>query len=182
LPLSVTAKTLATAQRRNRLGRIRAVTNYCSGGALLFGEVVVEAIPTPHDAADGVLFVIDDGRHRFGILTDLGHVFDGLASVLASLDAVLIESNYDPEMLQQGPYPEFLKARIAGPQGHLSNAECARLLGEVGRGRLQWACLGHLSEQNNDPDLVLQTHRRVLGRQLPLHIASRYRASHVIDL
>ena len=90
-----------------------------------FGKVVVETIPTPHDGADGVVFVVDDGKHRLGILTDLGHVFDGLADVIASLDAVLLESNYDPEMLANCSRPESLKKRIAGPGGHISNFEAA---------------------------------------------------------
>ena len=88
----------------------------------------METIPTPHDGADGVVFVVDDGHRRLGILTDLGHVFAGLDAVLQSLDAVLLESNYDPEMLADGPYPEWLKDRIRGPGGHISNVEAAELL------------------------------------------------------
>ena len=76
----------------------------------------METIPTPHDGADGVVFVVDDGKHRLGIMTDLGHVFDGLADVIASLDAVLLESNYDPEMLANAARPEWLKERM-GPGG-----------------------------------------------------------------
>ena len=76
-----------------------------------------------------MVFVVDDGKHRLGILTDLGHVFDGLADVIASLDAVLLESNYDPDMLANGSRPEWLKERIAGPGGHISNFEAAELLG-----------------------------------------------------
>ena len=57
--------------------------------------------PRPHDGVDGVVFVVDDGKHRLGILTDLGHVFSDLAGIIGSLDAVLLESNYDPEMLDQ---------------------------------------------------------------------------------
>ena len=75
-----------------------------------------------------MVFVVDDGKHRLGILTDLGHVFDGLESVIASLDAVLLESNYDPQMLANCPRPEWLKQRIAGPGGHISNFEAAELL------------------------------------------------------
>ena len=99
-----------------------------SRGNVQFGKVVVETIPTPHDAEDGVVFVVDDGKHRLGILTDLGHVFDGLGDVIASLDAVLLESNYDPDMLANCPRPEWLKERIAGPGGHISNFEAAELL------------------------------------------------------
>jgi phosphoribosyl 1,2-cyclic phosphodiesterase len=108
-------------------------------------------------------------------MTDLGHVFDNLVREVSSLDAVFMESNYDPAMLAAGPYPAFLKRRIEGPRGHISNRESAELLcsGE----RLRWACLSHLSEQNNDPGVALQTHQDILGRRLKLYTASRHAAT-----
>ena len=127
LPIHVTAKTHRAAARYG-LGKIADVRHFRSGQTLRFGKVAVETIPTPHDGVDGVAFVVDDGRRRLGILTDLGHVFAGLADVLRSLDAVLLESNYDPEMLADGPYPDWLKERIRGPAGHISNVEAAELL------------------------------------------------------
>jgi phosphoribosyl 1,2-cyclic phosphodiesterase len=182
LPVWLTEKTLAAARAYNKLGRITRVRHFEAGRVLRFGDVAVETIPTPHDASDGVAFVVDDGRRRLGILTDLGHVFSGLEAVLRSLDGVVIESNYDPTLLAQGSYPEFLKRRIQGPQGHLSNVEAAELLAAAQGGRLQWACLAHLSEENNEPDLALRTHRKVLGAGLPLHVATRYEASDVLEL
>ena len=112
----------------------------------------------------------------------MGHVFDGLDAVVQSLDAVFIESNYDPELLADGPYPEFLKRRIRGGGGHLSNGESANLLATAANGRLKWACLAHLSEQNNDPELALRTHKEILGRRFPLYVASRYEASEVFEV
>ncbi len=180
LPAHLTTETLAAATRYP-LGKLGAVQHFRAGAAIRFGKVSVETIPTPHDGADGVAFVVDDGRHRLGILTDLGHVFDGLDAVVRSLDAILIESNYDPRMLAAGPYPKFLKDRITGPAGHLSNLEAAELL-LAADGRMEWACLAHLSEENNDPELALRTHRDVLGDRFPLHVASRYRAGDVMEL
>ncbi len=142
----------------------------------------METIPTPHDAEDGVVFVVDDGKHRLGILTDLGHVFAGLGEVVASLDAVLLESNYDPEMLANGPYSDWLKKRIAGPAGHISNFEAAELLNMAASKRMKWACLGHLSQDNNTPKLALATHRRILGDRLPLFVATRYEAGGVMEV
>jgi phosphoribosyl 1,2-cyclic phosphodiesterase len=115
-----------------------------------------------------------------GILTDLGHVFKELPDIVAGLDAVFIESNYDPDMLEGGSYPFFLRKRIQGPGGHLSNSEAAELL--LSGQRLKWACLAHLSEQNNDPNLALQTHRRVQRRSFPLYTASRYAATGTFSL
>jgi len=182
LPVYITAKTLAAAGKYRNLGELTEIYEFEAGGAILLNEVVIETIPTPHDGVDGVAFVVDDGRQRLGIMTDLGHAFDGLESAVSSLDAVLLESNYDPAMLADGPYPEFLKERIRGPAGHLSNLECAELLEAAFDRGLKWACLGHLSEQNNTPELALRTHREVLGEQYPIHIASRYHASQVMEV
>ena len=177
LPVYVTAKTYRAAAGRYTLGRIDDIRHFEAGQALRFGEATVETIPTAHDGVDGVAFIIDDGRGRLGILTDLGHVFDGLSDVISTLDAVLIESNYDPHMLATGPYPPFLKARIRGPGGHISNTEAAGLLHTATGKKMKWVALGHLSEQNNDPEIALLTHRQVLGDALPLHVAGRYAAT-----
>jgi phosphoribosyl 1,2-cyclic phosphodiesterase len=182
LPVHVTRQTLAAAQRRHALGQLGDVCHFEAAGVLRFGGLTVETIRTPHDGADGVAFVIDDGENRFGVLTDLGHAFDGLERLVRSLDAVLIESNYDPEMLDKGPYPAFLKQRIRGPAGHLSNQEAARLLRGAARERLRWACLGHLSEENNRPEIALRTHRDIVGDELPLCVASRHEVSEVMEI
>ena len=179
LPIYATAKTYGMA-KRFALGEIRDLRHFQSGETLKFGKVTVETIATPHDAADGVVFVVDDGKHRLGILTDLGHVFDGLGDVIASLDAVLLESNYDPDLLANCPRPEWLKQRIAGPGGHISNVEAAELLATSKR--MKWACLGHLSEDTNTPDLALATHRKILGDRLPLFVATRYEVSGVMEI
>lgn len=182
LPVYVSELTLRVASRTNRIGALSDVRHFRAGEVLRFEHVAVETIPTPHDAADGVGFVVDDGRHRVGILTDLGHVFAGLQGIVASLDAVVIESNYDTAMLAAGSYPPMLKRRIGGPGGHLSNDESAGLLRAAGCGRLQWACLAHLSEENNHPELAAETHRRIVGTQLPLSVAARTRAGEVLSL
>ena len=177
IPVVVTQKTLAAICSRSKQGRLSNIHSFVSGESIQMGELAVESIRTPHDSVDGVAFVLDDGVSRIGIFTDLGHIFTGLNEALATLDAVVIESNYDPQMLENGLYPEHLKQRIRGPGGHLSNEESAELLSQVDRGRLQWACLAHLSEKNNCPEVALNTHRELLGDQFPLYVASRYQQS-----
>jgi len=181
LPVHATPSTFDAAVGKYSLGRFDDVRHFEAGTVLRFGDVSVETIATAHDSIDGVVFVVDDGESRFGIMTDLGHVFDGLDEVVGSLDAVLLESNYDPQMLANGPYPQFLKSRIRGPGGHISNIEAAELLRRAGAG-LKWACLAHLSEQNNNPDVAMQTHREILGNGLELHVAGRYAASDVMEV
>ena len=181
LPIYTTAKTYHAASRYG-LGEIEDLRHFTAGETLQFGRVTVETISTPHDGVDGVVFVVDDGKHRLGILTDLGHVFGDLEGVIGSLDAVLLESNYDPDMLANGPYPEFLKERIEGPGGHISNFEAAEVLKSSASKRMKWACLAHLSEDNNTPALALKTHRRILGKRLPIFVATRYEASEVMEV
>ncbi len=182
LPVHITRPTYKAASRRCSLGHIGEIRRFKAGKTIRFGSVSVETIPTPHDGADGVAFVVDDGRRRLGILTDLGHVFDGLDSVICSLDALYIESNYDPEMLISGSYPDVLIDRIQGPGGHISNSESARLLAATDANRLQWACLAHLSEENNAPAVALQTHQKILGEGRLLHVADRRRATPELEV
>lgn len=151
LPLYITKKTFDTAVMRHGLGKFKDVRHFQSDGEITFEKISVQAIPTPHDTADGSVFVITSGDKRLGIMTDLGHVFDGLEEVVMTLDGVFIESNYDPDMLAKGPYPAFLKKRIQGPEGHISNIESAELLRAASSKNLKWACLSHLSEHNNKP-------------------------------
>ncbi len=174
LPVYVTRKTLREAQHRCELGQLDDVRHFRAGQSLRFGKTTVETIPTPHDGVDGVAFLIASRKKRLAILTDLGHPFGELREVLNEVDGAFLESNYDPMMLEEGPYPPFLQDRITGPHGHISNYESAELLCRSAGKRLRWVCLSHLSEQNNTPSLALETHRDLLGNRFALHTASRY--------
>jgi len=176
LPVYVSSLTLDTARRKRSLGQLGEIRHFKPGETVNIGHVSIETIPTPHDAADGSAFVVDDGQRRLGIFTDLGHVFDGLIEVVSTLDAVLLESNYDANMLATSSYPAFLKERISGPQGHISNTESARvLLAAAGvSGKIRWACLGHLSHENNTPQAAMAEHKSILGDTMGLYIASRF--------
>ena len=171
LPIYVTRPTLAACEWA--LGRIDDVRPFTAGATLEFGGVRVHTIRTPHDGVDGVAFIVEAEGRRLAILTDLGHPFDALADVLGSADAAYLESNYDPQMLATGWYPEFLKRRIRGDGGHLSNAEAAELVRRCGT-HMQWVTLSHLSENNNTPALAAETFHEVVGKDLPCHVASRY--------
>jgi len=179
IPIYVTEPTYGIARRQ--LGSVPDVRHFRAGESISFGPVTVHSHRTAHDAADGVAFVVECQRQRLGIFTDLGHPFDGLAELLESVDAAYLESNYDPIMLEEGPYPPLLKARIRGTGGHLSNEEAAELALHCGR-RHEWLALAHLSECNNDPQVALETHRSVLGASERLTVAGRYGVSELLTV
>ena len=176
LPLYMTEPTFSNAMQKTRVGRLTDIRHFRAGETLRFEDISVETIPTPHDCADGCAFVIEDSRLRCGILTDLGNVFEELVQIVSNLDAVLIESNYDEGLLESGPYPPYLKQRIHGDKGHISNIESAELLSRAASPRMVWACLSHLSGQNNNPDLAIEAHRARLPKQIKLIAASRHKA------
>lgn len=175
MPVYITQNTLATASKRHGIGRMGDIRHFMAGDEIVVGDVLIETMPSPHDASDGSLFVVSSDRCRLGIWTDLGYVPDDLYYHIDRLDAVFIESNYDPVMLENGPYPAFLKKRIKGPDGHLSNIDCARLL-QAGS-KLKWACLAHISNNNNSPETALETNRRIVGANFPFFTADRYLSS-----
>lgn len=127
------------------------------------GDAMVEPYPVPHDAREPSQFVIGDGAKRLGILTDVGASTAHIEQVLSGCDALVLECNHDIDMLMRGPYPEFLKRRVAGRFGHLDNASAAALLSKLDRSRLQHVVAAHLSEKNNRPELATGALADALG-------------------
>jgi phosphoribosyl 1,2-cyclic phosphodiesterase len=124
----------------------------------------VRPFTVPHDAREPVQFVISDGDVRLGVLTDIGIGTRHVEHMLSGLDALVLECNYDRELLwANGSYPRWLKERIAGPFGHLDNRESARILASLDASRLKHVIGAHLSQQNNKPELVRETLAAALG-------------------
>jgi phosphoribosyl 1,2-cyclic phosphodiesterase len=104
-----------------------------------------------------------DGNAKLGILTDLGHASRHVIDSIAGCNALLLESNHDEDMLSNSKYPAFLKARVGGDFGHLSNAQAAELLSAVMHDKLRHVSAAHLSQQNNHPSLAQSALADVLG-------------------
>ncbi|MBV6521395.1 MAG: putative metallo-hydrolase YycJ [Gemmatimonadaceae bacterium] len=145
-------------------GAVHASHRLTRAKPLHLAGLTIEAMRTPHDAAESVGFILTHDRSgcRLAIVYDLGHWTANMACRLQGLDAIVVESNHDEEMLRFGPYPEFLKARVAGPKGHLSNADASELARTISHRGLRTIVLAHLSETNNTPGLVLGAMRRAL--------------------
>jgi phosphoribosyl 1,2-cyclic phosphodiesterase len=126
------------------------------GGRYSLGDLEIEAVTVPHDAAEPVQFVIHEvtTQRRLGILTDSGHVSEHMRQVYDGVEALLLEFNYDPDMLHNGPYPYSLKQRVAGKLGHLSNLQSIELLQRIDTQRLECLVAAHISQKNNSPQRV----------------------------
>lgn len=143
-----------------------------AGFPLDWGGWRVLPFTLPHDAADPVAFRVEVAGFSAAVVTDLGHPTALVADHCQDLDLLALEANHDVDMLREGGYPPLLKARILSRVGHLSNASMAELLEQVWSPRLRAVVMAHLSEQNNDPELVRVVASEVLrGRATALHMA-----------
>lgn len=127
------------------------------------GGVRVLPVSVPHDAREPVQYLIDDGVRRLAVLTDLGHASAHVLRALSGLDALVLECNHDPALLEASDYPASLKRRVAGPWGHLSNGAAAELLAALDQTRLRTVAAAHLSRQNNRPELACEALARAWG-------------------
>ena len=143
-----------------------------------------------HDAADPVAYRFKYGKKKVAVATDMGTYNDYTIECLKGMDALLLEANHDVNMVQVGPYPYPLKQRILGDRGHLSNELSGRLLGLLAHDKLQAVMLGHLSKENNMPELAYQTVRVELtmgmnaykGNEFPIMVANRDGVSPMIHI
>lgn len=149
-------------------------------------DISVETYGKNHDAADPVFFVVEIRGRRFLYATDLGECNEEQGALLRDVDAALVESNYDEDMLTNGFYPPELKQRIRAPHGHLSNVQAMDLVATHANGRLHTLIFGHLSENNNTPEMVEREVRDLLARRPGFRprivIASRYEAGELLSI
>ena len=121
------------------------------------GDINVLPFSIPHDAANPCGFSFFNGTNKISIATDIGHMSNYILHNLEGSKFILLESNYDPEVLKCTKYPFKLKSRIAGPTGHLSNSVAGKTINFLMKTGLETAMLGHLSKESNFPELAYQT-------------------------
>lgn len=127
--------------------------------------ITIEAFPVMHDGRGALGYCFDFEGHTLTIATDIGMLDNVVKDYIRRSDNIVIEANYDTEMLEKGRYPFPLKQRIAGPFGHLSNEESARFIAEIYRPEIKHIMLCHLSENNNTPELAMQCLYHQLSRR-----------------
>ena len=159
IPIYATEKTWKAMPDQSAKIDSKLVRTFSTSRNFEIGDMHITPFSIPHDAADpcGFNFLCDD--KKLTIATDLGHVTPELLNRLSDSSFVLLESNYDPEILKFSKYPYYLKRRISGEYGHLSNSEAGKLLAKLYKSNqsLSSVMLGHLSKENNFPELAYKT-------------------------
>lgn len=172
-----------TRKQAERLLSKTQVQEFDSGTSVVFRDIAIDPFPITHDAADPVGFIIESREGKIGIATDLGIATRLVQEKLRNCRQLVLESNHDEQMLQDGPYPWYLKQRIRSRHGHLSNIESAQLLEELIHPGLEGLFLAHLSEVNNDPALALEATRQTISRgnicSPAVFVGNQYRVSGV---
>ncbi len=155
----------------------------------IINDICVYPFAIPHDAMEPVGYSIETENHKITIATDLGHITNDIKQKLLDSEILLLEANHDEEMVKNGCYPYYLKERILGKKGHISNRTAGNLLCDIMSERLKYVFLGHMSEQNNYPRLAYQTVKSILekndikiGKYFQLDTVSRYNSSRVVEL
>ena len=154
------------------------------------GDITVKPFAISHDANEPTGFRIEKDKKALAIATDLGFYDDYIIKNLQNLDAVLLEANHDVHMLEVGPYPYPLKRRVLGDKGHLSNELSGRLLCSILHHELKHILLGHLSKENNFPELAYETVKLEVtmgstpfnGDEIPLMVAYRDKMSKILNI
>lgn len=178
IPVYITSNTYRNSRLQIAENQVKSFLAY---QPVKIGALTVTAFPKFHDAADPHSFIICYSDKKIGVLTDIGVCCEHVIDNFQQCDAVFLEANYDEDMLQNGRYPYFLKNRIRGGQGHLSNAQALKLFMDYRSPKLSYVLLAHLSKDNNCPDLALQLFNQYAAGTKVV-VASRFEESEVFML
>lgn len=168
------------------IGKISDENKYCFAKNRVFeiGDIKVTPFDIPHDAYQPTGYILEAEGQKFAVATDIGHITHTVEDSLTGCDAVILEANYDEHMLQTGPYPQDLKKRIAGKNGHLANKDTGTLATYLAKNGTRHIMLGHLSNENNSPEIAFSEVARELefgglqvGKDIMLSVAPRYDVS-----
>lgn len=147
-----------------RVGKLHARKEFGTGEGFEIGDLQIHPFAISHDTEDPVGFVISDGLFSVGYCTDTGKITTLIEHHLKQCQVLILESNHDPQMLREGPYPPRLQQRVRSNRGHLANEDAGLFLRKLAGTSLSHVVLAHLSETNNLPELALRTVRESLGQ------------------
>ena len=181
LPVYINEKTLQAAS--SQLGSIDNKKIFECGSSFIINKLKIHPFSISHDAADTTGFTVKKNKIKVGIATDLGIATSMVKEHLKGSSLLVLEANHDPEMLSNGPYPWYLKQRIKGRTGHLSNVDSKKLLKEIKHDQLGHVILAHLSGKNNTPDKALcEVGLSISDCNTKLHVATQEKCGEMINL
>ena len=157
IPIFINQKTLDNMPKQKEKLINTKINNFEVGDHFEINDLKIKSFKTPHDAVNPCGFLISKDSKSIGIATDIGHMTSNILKELEPSDFILLEANYEPEILKFSSYPYKLKTRIAGPNGHLPNEEAGKTISYLLKNNLKSAMLGHLSKENNFPELAYKT-------------------------
>jgi phosphoribosyl 1,2-cyclic phosphodiesterase len=178
LPVYITPQTLLHCKLKLEKNLTATFTAY---EPTIIGNLKITAFPKFHDAADPYSFMVSCNKIKVGVFTDIGAPCKNVISYFKQCHAAFLESNYDDAMLQQSSYPLFLRSRISGNNGHLSNKQALQLFTTHKSSFMSHLFLSHLSKNNNCPKLVQQLFNENAG-EVKMIIASRYGETEVYHI
>lgn len=188
IPIYTNIETLeAMPDQKNKI-QPKNVNIFDFSNDFFIGDLQIHPFPIPHDAANPCAFNIFHNDQKISIATDIGHMTPEILKTLEKSCFLLLESNYDPNILKCSPYPYHLKQRISGPLGHLSNDNASQTVSHLINSGLQKVVLGHLSRENNFPELAYKTvmdeiiQNNIPEKSIQLSVATRFNHTPLIDV
>ena len=187
IPVFMNQGCFDAAKERYKLEEIQDIHLFDTGLSFDYQDVTIHPMSITHDTADPVCFTIDDGKHSLGIVTDLGKMNTLVSTKLRKVDALVLESNHDLNMLKNNiNYPESIKQRIRSNRGHLSNLQSAEAAKDIiEHGKLKQLMIAHLSENNNTEKQSKKTYSRIFKEakiDLPFSFAKQHQTGPKIIL
>lgn len=192
IPVYGTKGTISAIRKASSLGKIEDSLFHVVNAdeKFILKDITVNPMKISHDATEPVAYRFQYGTKRMAVATDLGIYNDYTVECLKGMDVLLLEANHDINMLQVGPYPYYLKQRILGNRGHLSNELSGKLLSRLLHDNLKSVILGHLSKENNLAELAYETVRLEISMadnpykpdDFPIYVASRSEISRLVEV
>ena len=188
IPVYINAETLNAMPDQKKKKKINNIHFFDFTDDFYIGDLKIHPFHIPHDAANPCGFNIYNNEKKISVATDIGHITPEIITNLEHSTFLLLESNYDPNILKCSPYPYRLKERIAGPYGHLSNSSAGQTISHLLNTGLKTVMLGHLSKENNFPELAYKTvmeeliYNNYTEDSLKISVATRYNHSPIIEI
>ncbi len=178
IPAYFTKPTLKKARPNDRPGKVEF---FAPGDSVQIGDFTIHSFSKNHDAVDPVSFRVSINGKSIGIFTDIGTPCNNVNEHLASCDVAFLETNYDENLLWNGPYPYHLKTRVTSDVGHLSNTQAAELVTTIDSSRLKHIFLSHISADNNRIDFALEAFNG-MKKDINIIPTSRYEPTEVLEI